>query len=367
MRPFRRVRQLAAISLSACMLVTSSGCWDSRDVDNRMLVGSIGIEDIDDENLKVWFRVPITSSTSSNDKDSSFTASARGVTVMDAINRVQYKLSKSLDVSSTRAVLMNMKTARVGLLPYLEFAIRDRSVPLDAVVAIIDGDMAPLFTRKNPIGELSGIYTKLYFEPYAGGIPRKNKTTLWEIYSKFLNPTHANLVPVLKDDKESLFTQIGNAYFNGDKYAGMITMDESLIYEMITERLADTEIMLMSRSDIKVVHKKTKVHTKLENGKPIINVVIWVAISLTDKSQNKGVTTEEDIKRELDGELHRLARSLTKKTQKAGTDIVGFGNRFRGRMHPNDYDKWPDMYRNAEINYKFHIRLRNSGLEFLEQ
>lgn len=362
-----RMRRFALIGFSACMLAATVGCWDSKDVDNRMLVGAIGIEDVNDESLKVWFRVPITTSTNYSDKDSFYTVMERGVTVMDAINRAQYKLPKALDVSSTRAVLLNMKTARAGLMPYLEFAIRDRSVPLDAVIGIVDGSMKEIFERSNPVGELSGIYTKLYFEPYAGGIPRKNKSMLWEVYSKFLNPTQANLIPVLKDDKRSLFFQIGNAYFNGDKIAGILNMDETLIYEMITERLADTEIMLMSRSDIKVVHKKTKIRTRLVDGKPIIKVGIWVTISLTDKSHNRKQTTEKDIKDELNEELLELAKSMTEKTQRSGSDIVGFGNRYRSRMHPNDYGKWPDMYRKADISYTFHIRLRNTGLEFLQQ
>ncbi|SDS31031.1 germination protein, Ger(x)C family [Paenibacillaceae bacterium GAS479] len=361
----RTQRPTAMLAAALCLLLTG-GCWDSKDVDNRMLVGAIGIESTKDGRLNAWFRMPLTTSTIGNEKDTFFSLIQHGETVMDAINKLQYKLPKALDVSSTRAVMLSKDIANTGLMPYLEFAVRDRSVPLDAVIAIVDGNMHSIFVRSNPIGELTGIYAKLYFEPYAGGIPRKNKAMLWEVYSKLLNPLQANLIPVLKEDKKSLFTQIGNAYFVEDKIAGMLTMDETLIYEMITQRLVHSEIVLMSRSDLKVVHKKTRIKTKLVNGKPVIKVSIWVSVALTDKSHREINVTENTIKTELNELLQKLTQSMLKKTQSSGSDIVGFGNWYRGRLSPDKYTSWPELYREADIDVEYHVRLRNTGLQFLD-
>lgn len=354
-----RLRQAGCLAALLALLV-AGGCWDSKDVDNRFLVGAMGLDLKSPNSLDVWFRIPVTSSSDGNHKNSFFSVSQQGSTVMDAVNKVQYKLPKAVDVSSTRAMFLDEQSARAGLLPYLEFAVRERSVPLDAVIAIVQGDMKSIFESPNPAGGLPGIYTKIYFEPYAGGIPRKNKTMLWEVYAKLHDPMHANLIPVLRQEKKD-FIQVGNAFFHGEKMGGRLTMDESLLYEMIAKRLSDSEIVLMSRSDLNIVHNRTRIRSRLDSEKPRIDVEISLSVTLLDKSHFKH-RSEERIKEELVLLLEGLARSLMEKTQQAGADIFGFGNRFRDRVRPED---WPELYRQADIRCTFHIVLRNTGLEFL--
>ncbi len=350
---------------ACCLLGLLSGCWDSKDVDNRLMIGAMGLEKGSGKQLNVWMRFPLPKTTESTEGKDFFTMSQAGLTVADAMNRARYKLPKSLDASSTRALLLDESIAHFDLKSYLEFAVRERSVPLDAVVAIVKGKMSRIFTSPNPTGELSGIYTKLFFEPYAGGIPRKNKTMLWEIYSKLYNPLHSNLIPILIEGSQNTFELDGNAIFMKDRMVGELSKDESLIYEIITHRFHDSEVKLMSRSDVKIVHNRTRVKTELKNGQPIITVDSWLVVTLVDSSQMNEMN-EGEVLAELQENLNRQAKSMFAKTQKAGADIFGFGNRFRSRLQPSRYDKWPELYKTADIGMKFHIDLRNTGLEFLE-
>ncbi|MGU3470458.1 Ger(x)C family spore germination protein [Paenibacillus sp. D51F] len=350
---------------ACCLLGLLSGCWDSKDVDNRLMIGAMGLEKGSGKLLNVWMRFPLPKTVESTEGKDFFTMSQAGLTVADAMNRARYKLPKSLDASSTRALLLDESIAHFGLKSYLEFAARERSVPLDAVVAIVKGKMSRIFTSPNPTGELSGIYTKLFFEPYAGGIPRKNKTMLWEVYSKLYNPLHSNLIPVLIEGSQNSFELDGNAIFMKDRMVGELSKDESLIYEIITHRFHDSEVKLMSRSDVKIVHNRTRVKTELKNGQPIITVDSSLIVTLVDSSQMNEMT-ETEVVQELQEDLNVQAKSMFAKTQKAGADVFGFGNRFRSRLKPAQYDEWPERYKSAQISMKFHIDLRNTGLEFLE-
>ncbi|WP_336776391.1 Ger(x)C family spore germination protein [Paenibacillus sp. MMO-58] len=360
----RRHRWPLVILLCLFMLITP-GCWDSKDVDNRLMVGVIGLQKSSDSSLKVWFRFPLPKGTQENKKNDFFTLSQYGETVSDAMNRVKYKLPKALDPSSTRAVLLDESLAHAGLDPYLEFAIRERSVPLDAVVAVIRGDMERIFTNTNPTGELTGIYTKLFFEPYAGGIPRKNKMMLWEVYSKLYSPFHANLIPLLTEGKQNSFVLAGNAIFVKDKIVGELNKDESLLYEIFTHRFHDSEVELMSKSDVRIVHNRTRLKTALKNGKPVIQIDCSLVTTLIDSSRSRKQNASEVVA-ELEKSLNAHAKSMFEKTQRAGADIFGFGNRFRSRLQPSEYEKWPEMFKHAEISYTFRIDLRNTGLEFLD-
>ncbi|WP_135553635.1 Ger(x)C family spore germination protein [Paenibacillus cymbidii] len=359
---WRLWRTAAACCLMAAM---ATGCWDSKDVDNRLLVGAIGLERTAPSGLRVWFRFPLPKSTQEPSSSDFFTISQDGRTVPDALNRVKYKLPKSLDATSTRAILLSESLASSNLDPYLEFAIRERSVPLDALVAIVRGDMERIFRGRNPTGELSGIYTKLFFEPYAGGIPRKNVTRLWEVYAKVTNPYQSNLIPILTESAQNSFEFTGNAIFAGGKMVGELDKDESLLYEMFTRRFHDSEVELMNRSDVRIVHNRTRVSTAWKDGAPIIGLDCSLVATLIDSSRSQRQTAA-DITAELDARLSALADSMFRKTRQAEADIFGFGNRFRSRLGPEQADRWPVLFKSARISYRFHIDLRNTGLEFLD-
>jgi Ger(x)C family germination protein len=354
---------LALLCCSA--MLGLSGCWDAKDVDNSLIVGAVGLQHKSKEALRVWLRFPLPTAAEGNAKSDFFVMNEEGSTVPDALYKIQYKIPKALDASSTRALLLDEKLANTGLSPYLEFAIRERSIPLDVVVAIVRGDMGRIFESPNPTGELSGIYTKLFFEPYAGGMARKNKTMLWEIYSKFYNPFHANLIPLLKEGKQNSFEFAGNIMFLKDKIVGELNLDESLVYELFTHKLHDSEVELLDRADFRIVHNHTRIRSAFKNGKPFIQIDCNLATTLIDSSHTKQRDTSQ-ILAELEAHLNADAKSLIAKTQNARADVFGFGNKFRGSLQPSQYQQWPDMYQTATIEYRFHIKLRNTGLEFLD-
>ncbi|GBF73949.1 germination protein GerC [Paenibacillus sp. 598K] len=359
----RGSRILAACCAATLLLLC--GCWDSRDVDNRLIVGALGLEHADGDTVRIWVRFPLPKATLEQSKKDFFVISQEGHTVPDALYKVGYKLPKAVDASSTRALLIDEKLAKVGLAPYLEFAMRERSVPLDTVVAVVRGNMEHIFSSPNPTGELSGIYTKLFFEPYAGGMPRKNKTRLWEIYSKFHNPFHANLIPLLKEGEQNSFEFAGNVIFRGDKIIGELNKDESLLYQLFTHRFHDAEVELMDRADVRIVHNISHIDTSMKAGIPTIRIHCELSLTLIDSS-HWGDASKTDVVSELETELKGLAKSMFEKTQRAGADVFGFGNRYRGQLTSSQYADWSELYKRARIDYTFGIELRNTGLQFLE-
>jgi len=357
----------AIISMLIVLLIT--GCWDSKDVDNRMIVGAIGIEqaEADHQKVKVWFRFPIPKTPGNNSKGKDFFSTSQvGETVVEATNLLRFRLPKALDLSSTRAFLIKDTIAETGLRKYLEFSIRERSVPLDTVIALVSGKMEKIFSSANPTGELSGIYTKLFFEPYAGGIPRKNKVTLWEVYAKLLNPMQSNLIPLLKETEHNMFSLVGNAYFSGERMMGVLSPDESLLYEIINERIGEAEIELTEKADMKILKNHTKMKVGLKSdGKPLIQIQSGITVTLIDSSQDEKLNSTQ-TEQYLEKMLTVQAQSLFEKTQKSKSDIFGFGNRYRSILQQHQYKQWPEMYKNADIRFRIKVHLRNTGLEFLK-
>lgn len=347
-----------------CMIM--QGCWDVKDIDNRMLVAVLGIEHAEDNKITLWVRFPVTKSMqpSGGGIDKSFFMTRQiGDTVVDAMDELRLRLPKSLDLSETRAIFLDQELAEKGVKPYLEFAVRDRTLPLSTVVALISGSMEPIFSKPNPTGELSGIYTKLFFESYAGGTPQKNKVSLWSLFSRMYNPFEQNIVPLLVRSNMNMFELKGNAFFVEDKMVGKLTPEETLIYEIITQKMSDFEIETAQGANVKILKNNTMISSKMIDGKPVIRIHTLLTMTLMDSSQSAQNSTTE-IEKSVSKELEERAEKVFKLTKQKKSDIFGFGNRFRGTLASNQ--DWSEMYQHAAIEIKIVSSLRNTGLQMLK-
>ncbi|OZB96666.1 Ger(x)C family spore germination protein [Paenibacillus sp. XY044] len=353
----RAARYLAIL----CMLLFLPGCWDVKDIDNRLLVTAIGIEPAGSDRVQVWMRFPLPQSQDGAHKDF-FVIRQEGGTVIEAIDQLRLRLPKSLDMSQNQSIFLDQALAKKGFMPYLEFTIRDRTVPLDTLIAVTTGGMKSIFERSNPTGELSGTYTKLFFERYAGGTSQKNVVSLWEIFKGYYNPLEECLVPVLAADSDTLFRVAGNAYFKHDTMLGMISPEETLIYEIISGKMSPFEIETAEKMNLKILDSSANIDTDMKNGKPVIRIHAKLTMTLMDSA--RGI----DIKaKHLEASINRLieqrANKVFRLTQEKESDIFGLGNRYRGKIPPDQYNRWPKLYSGATLEFKLDSELKNTGLQ----
>ncbi|MDI4648634.1 Ger(x)C family spore germination protein [Cohnella hashimotonis] len=363
-----RRRWLAVLGM-LLPLALLQGCWDIRDIDNRMLVAALGISMVDEKGVKIWVRFPLPHSQlgiGSGNKDF-LSASERGETATDALDRLRARMPKYLDLSQTRAVFVERRLAEAkGIYGCLDFVVRDRMLPINAIFTLIEGDMEPLFQRPNPSGELSGVYTRLFFERYAGGTPQKNKVALWEVFSRHYNPLQESLVPLLVRDESFQFNLKGNAYFVNDKMVGWLTPEETLIYELVTNRMTPFEIETAGGANVKVETSKAQVRTGWAGGKPDIHIRIRVTMKLMDTSHASPLSSRK-IEEEVNKLLEARSVGVFAKTQAKGSDVFGFGNRYRSSLPPGRYREWAALYKQASIALKVESNMRNVGLKLLQE
>lgn len=362
-----RVKKLWLL-LPICLLL--QGCWDSKDIDNRIIAVTMGITSAEKGQIELWLRFPRPETTTaaggkggSSLKGSFVLVKQKAPTVAAAIDRTQLKLSKGVDIASVQTILITEDIAKKGVYPYLEFAIRNRLVPMNTLVAVVQGSLEPLLGRESPTGESAGMIINNFFEEHIGGAPRKTKASLWNIYSRIYNPMEASVVPRISANDETLIKSIGTVYFSGDQMAGTLTPKESLIYALMRKKIRGAEIETVHKADVRITDNTVHVKESIgKDGRPIIHVRIRLVFSLMDLS-NKERLTRSEIEQAVNQVLERRAKSVFAKTQKAGADIFGFGNHFRGRLEPREYKKWPEMYKHAKIDFQVESELRNTGLK----
>ncbi|NWL89489.1 MULTISPECIES: Ger(x)C family spore germination protein [unclassified Paenibacillus] len=363
-----KFRSLFLPGLLLLFMLPLSGCWDVKDIDNRLLVTVLGIEEIPNNQVKIWARFPLPSvkETSGGGTDKDYiTVKQVGDTVVDALDGIRLKLTKFIDLSQTRTIFLDQRLAKKGFLPYLEFAMRDRTLPLDALVTVVSGDMEEVLDQPYPTGELSGIYSKLFFESYAGGTAQKNKMTLWEIFSRYFNPLEENLIPVLSSDPVTLFKLQGNAYFHGDTMMGMLTPEETLITSIVTNKMFPFEIETAQKMDVRIMSSKSFVRVKMINNKPFIRIRAKTTMTLMDSA--RGIHLDPS---ELEASINKLieerATKVFKRTQQDQADIFRLGNYFRSILPTSQYTHWPELYQQATIDFKIESKLKNTGLQIMK-
>ncbi|WMT39400.1 Ger(x)C family spore germination C-terminal domain-containing protein [Paenibacillus sp. D2_2] len=260
---------------------------------------------------------------------------------------------------------MDQNLAKKGFLPYLEFAMRDRTLPLDALVTLVSGDMEAVLNQPYPTGELSGIYSKLFFESYAGGTAQKNKMTLWEVFSRYFNPLEENIIPVLSNDPVTLFRLQGNAYFQGDKMVGMLSPEETLITSIVTNKMFPFEIETAQKMDVRIMNSKSSIHVKMINNKPFIRIRAKTTMTLMDSARGIHIDPSE-LEASINKLIEERANKVFKRTQKDQADIFRLGNYFRSILPESSYNHWPELYQQASIDFKLESKLKNTGLQIMK-
>src|SRR5690606_17442516 len=139
---------------------------------------------------------------------------------------------------------------------------------------------------------------------YAGGTARENKTMLWQIYSKFYNPFQANLIPVLIEGDQDSLEFTGNIIYVKDKIVGELDKNESLVYQLFTHKLHDSEVELLNRADIRIVKSHHRISTSFQGSTPVIKIDCKLTTTLIDSSRTKRQNAAQlaaDLEKHLSG------------------------------------------------------------------
>lgn len=365
--PFRLI--IKSILIFSFLLLVS-GCWDVKDIDNRMIAVVLGLKSAEDDNVEVYMKFPkpetMTKGSSGGSDDKPFIiVRETAPTVFAAINQIKLKLPKSLDLKSIQTVVVDEELAKKGLLPYLEFIIRSRMVPVDANFAIVKGEFPPLFHSKAQTGDSAGMLFNNFFDESAGGSPIKSNIRIWEVYRSFSNPLESCLVPVIRADEQqdTPISMEGSGYFTGDRLVGILPQKNLLSYSILSQNVRGEEVMVVENADVRIQKNKIE-YTEIglnSYGKPHVHLNVTLELSLIDSNFLNKISKDE-LENKVSSIIENKAKEIIEVTKPEGADIFQFGNRFRGKISTDQYEQWPKLYKDMDVEIEVKSHLRNTGL-----
>jgi spore germination protein KC len=167
----------------------------------------------------------------------------------------------------------------------------------------------------------------------------------------------------------------GLAVFQGDKMVGTLNANETIAYNMITDRMGNARLMIPEPDDasqLVVINiyrgRAPKLQAQTVGDTPMLRLTVFIDADIESIESGEALElprAQVEVERLLAQHLTRLIEQTVIKTQEWGADIFGFGRHYRSKYLTWDewqrFD-WPAQYRRAELEVNIEVKIRRPGL-----
>lgn len=320
----RLIITAAAALLAFLILVSASASGGQIQLDDRMLIQGIGIDEQDGEVLvSVHIRQPI--------KNEGVVEQVKGATVLEALDKLVQKSGKVPLYSHNLVVVFGKKCGEAGLERYLDFFVRYYEARPSVGVFLAEETAEEILTWKE--GEQ-------YISPEEiARMGQGGKSNGWTVYTRVIDFVNQLIgegsspyMPVIGIKGQA--AQItGTAVFQNDRYSMTLTPEESRVLLLITKRLAGGQM-------IAELPKAGKITATIRRGEAQVSPVMTttgpqLTITVdchTEISSMDRMDMQADeslipgLEKALAEQLETAVLETLKKTMREGqTDPFGFG------------------------------------------
>lgn len=383
----KKQRFLLAIVSLLLILPVLSGCWDRRELDERIAVIGISIdqETTSDEEqpkylLSVQVPIPLRiagagggAGGEGGGQESVKVISTTGYSVFDAFTNLQKSLNQKFFLGQTRVIAISKEVAQAGVKDIIDGFRRDPSVRRLLWFLVVEGKAADMLHSDPKLETIPIDYIISLIQNGAkmGEIP---DISLGEFY---ISISHSGLQPMLnyvRSSKEDI-SWIGLALFDDDKMIASLDADESwTLMQLRGDKPGGSVFIPVEYEDTK---GKMMIEPKNLNTKTIINIKedeIDVRYKLhlqaniiekdfdLDLSKSINLAEVSHIAEEV---LEEKARKLIAKLQHDyKVDALGLGGKIKA-YHYDDWINmdWKELFPQANISVTYHVEFRRVGME----
>lgn len=392
-----RIRGRLCLALSLFIVIT--GCWDSTEVNDLAIELAWGIDKAPNKKVMISTQAIIPAKISGGQGGGGteeggassgkpyFVVASDGMNTLDAVQRIQSKLSRQVYRGHRRVIVIGEAMARQGIKEIMDTYTRDPNLKLRTDIFVVKGNSAKNFLKVSyPLENI----------PALGVLGEYNQLgTLMEmgLMSFLLAATSEGTSPAVpavaigmdppskKEDKERSaageegFRIAGTALFNKDlKLVGFINVEEGRALRWVSGKLKKITIpAAIPQEEGNVSMDLYKIGQKIE---PVVQGdTIKFLVTLTgggairenntrlDLTQTENIALLEDALNKHVEES--VLRTITKVQKKYGTDVFGFGETIH-RTDPSLWNavktNWESAFREAEISVTAKLKVRRIGV-----
>lgn len=350
-----------------------AGCSNIEQLDDKMIIHGVGIDRVENT-----FELTIQqfSVTGSNEKEEGAqVVKTKGNSLMDAFSDLSLQTGKTPMFSQNLVLAIGEETAYNGISDILDFFVRYYESRPTVKIIIVKGKAESVLSFKKDdklimakdimaITESERINSKVMSSNiFQFVVALKNST---------LDPI-ASIVSVERQNDEEILAANGTAVFKNDKLAGFIDTNSTRGALIINNRLnGGTEVIdveSVGKVSYSLEKSKSKVKFKLENGKPVYNIIIKINANIYE--------IERDIKTQLPDNAFNLMeealisriktitnQAIYKSIFEYNSDIFGFGQ--IALKSDKEYfrtveNNWDQAMKEAKYNIDVSVKIDDTG------
>ncbi|MEK8127511.1 Ger(x)C family spore germination protein [Paenibacillus filicis] len=385
--------KLVKTAIVALCLLTLTGCWSRRELNDLLIVLGIGFDWQDGQYL-VSFQVvnpsEISAQKKSGDRPPTTLYQGRGRTMQEAARSLTAEAPRKVYMGHLQLYVVSEELAKRGLHQFIDNALRDNEHRMDFNVVIARG------TRSENILKIYTPLEKLptYSMLHSLETSEKNwaptvSITMDDVLNKLssegnnLALTGIRLLGSVEEAEQktnvetflarSRYRYNGIAAFKKDKLIGWLNEAESKGYTDIWNKLQSTTIAIPCSPSSYTAIEITSSHSKLDTK--VVGDTAEVTINIrSEGSVNERTCSHIDLLRpstikELEAQtaeiVHGNAEAAVKRAKSMKSDILGFGNKL-SKDHPDYWEKvkenWDEKhFPQTKVNYKIQTFIRQTG------
>ncbi len=395
-----KLKYIFTILILLCSLFLLAGCYDSIDVETLAYAVAIGIDKIDTDSIRLTVQIASPSSSSSDSSSQSSTSTVLDVkcsTIDEGITLINSYISKILNLSHCKAVVISEELAYEGLSKYIYGLINNVQIRPDCYVIVSRCDAYYFLSNSAPTLEsVSARYYELvlnsseytaytdavhlakFYEntldsttqatAILGGVNTKQTQEAASNAETLDSGFKANETPLQTSNN---IENMGLAVFVNDSLVGELNSIETLCHMIVSNKLKNATINVPNPYDNKnnislyiSFSKKTKKSVEIINDYPYISCDISIkgyVMNLDDTLDLTNGEVVQKINESATAYLKYCVLSYLYKTAKDfHSDIDGFGSHLIYKYPSTkewENSDWLNNYENSffDVNVDFNV------------
>ncbi len=352
------------------------GCWDMRDVNNTAFVISLGIDappNPDTAKYLITFEFAKPLPINENTITGSTTASVEADSILQAIQRVQSRVSRSISLTHLRLLVAGEDIARKeAFRDIANYIVKEPEIALQIRLIFVQGASA-----QDVLNSQSYFEKRVAAELVAMGLLQKDLSLARnENFLDFLNDlqqTEGKAIAsrVLIDQNNMLIRQ-GAAIFKDWKLESWLNADEAQAASWLLEQ-AEAVIVAKKGESIytyQIQKHKTKIKPVFKEGKlSIIITTTTQGIVLEEAGrENLDLSKQENVKKIEDlftkTILEQISSAIKKSQYDFKADYLELGQAVE-RYYPGYFNSinWQEVYPTVPIEVQVDCKVKGYGMQ----
>lgn len=367
-----------------CMLLILTGCYSQVELNEMMVATAIGVDQTEtgvEVTLQVLNPAEVAGNATKTTRPGVSTYSESGETLFHAIRRLTRITPRKIFLGHIRYVAFDEALAKAGLIPSLDFLMRDHELRSDFSIFIIKGYSAnTLLKTLAPIEQIPAnkiMNSTMATEEFYGTAKENELEDFYKaLYADGIEPVLTGLellgqidkggdIQSVEQTEPETVIKINNlAIFKDDQLKGWLTEHESLGYSYWTNGINNT-VVVVPIADTLVTLEVKSADVKVEptDKATQFNVTVTIEASI-GQSTWLDIEIMEELKRGVANNIKRDMTACLARLQTETIDSLGLGQvlaRNKPKVWKEVKHQWVETFAAVTVDYTFYVTISQNG------